>query len=201
MADTGITPESVPRLRARAKERKAKGKENGKGDAGKGKGSKGKGKGGFGGECWVCGEKGHRSYECPGSKKEGTAEIGSVEEADDTKITAVWTIAQVTAEFEEAGWTVKRPSRNCKSKNMTENKGTIDKLLKDFQKTCKHAEGDGRENAKMQHLPEVSINMVSKKAEWKAVGSGEITIDSAAEESVCPKNWGEAYELKRPENG
>ncbi len=89
MADTGSTPKSVPRLRARAKERKqkGKGKRRGKGDAPTGKGSKGKGKGGFSGECWVCGENGHRSYECPGSKKGGEAENGSVEEADDKKIT------------------------------------------------------------------------------------------------------------------
>ena len=26
-----------------------------------------------------------------------------------------------------------------------------------------------------------------------------ITVDSAAEESVCPKEWGEVYELKEPE--
>jgi hypothetical protein len=30
------------------------------------------------------------------------------------------------------------------------------------------------------------------------VGTGEITIDSAAEESVCPRAWGEAYETRKP---
>ena len=31
------------------------------------------------------------------------------------------------------------------------------------------------------------------------VGLGDITVDSAAEESVCPKNWGQAYKVKEPE--
>ena len=33
---------------------------------------------------------------------------------------------------------------------------------------------------------------------WRPLGSGEITVDSAAEESVCPKAWGEAYQMRRP---
>ena len=28
--------------------------------------------------------------------------------------------------------------------------------------------------------------------------AGEITVDSAAEESVCPKSWGEAFPMRRP---
>ena len=31
------------------------------------------------------------------------------------------------------------------------------------------------------------------------LGHGEITDDSAAEESVCPKAWGEAYKVEEPE--
>ena len=30
---------------------------------------------------------------------------------------------------------------------------------------------------------------------WVKLGKGEITIDSAAEESVCPKEWGGAFKL------
>ena len=37
-----------------------------------------------------------------------------------------------------------------------------------------------------------------KRDSWLPVGTGEITIDSAAEESVCPRMWGEAYETKSP---
>jgi hypothetical protein len=79
-----------------------KGKGKGKGGSkgkGKGKGNqyeygKGKGKGGgksgggkgFGGECWTCGQKGHRSNDCPNKGKTG-AEISEVE------VGGVWTIA------------------------------------------------------------------------------------------------------------
>ena len=38
----------------------------------------------------------------------------------------------------------------------------------------------------------MSINTVERK-EWTPVGSGYITVDSAAEESVCPKDWGKAF--------
>ena len=30
------------------------------------------------------------------------------------------------------------------------------------------------------------------------MGPTEITVDSAAEESVCPKDWGKQFPLKRP---
>ena len=76
----------------------------------------------------------------------------------------VWAIAQVKAEFEEAGGTIKSSRRNRKTKNEIK-----------------------------------KIYAVCKVAQWKAVGPGEITVDSAAEESVCPKECGEAYELKEPE--
>jgi hypothetical protein len=33
---------------------------------------------------------------------------------------------------------------------------------------------------------------------WKCIGKGEITIDSAAEESVCPKAWGMEYGTAEP---
>ena len=44
-----------------------------------------------------------------------------------------------------------------------------------------------------------SICAVSEVGPWKLVGPGEITVDSAAEESVCPKNWAQAYKTKEPE--
>jgi hypothetical protein len=37
-----------------------------------------------------------------------------------------------------------------------------------------------------------------RRSPWVPVGTGEITIDSAAEESVCPRAWGEAYEMRKP---
>ena len=39
---------------------------------------------------------------------------------------------------------------------------------------------------------------VTEASKWEPIGHGEITVDSAAEESVCPKKWGDAYEMRRP---
>jgi hypothetical protein len=42
------------------------------------------------------------------------------------------------------------------------------------------------------------INTVEREAKWTTVGSGDITVDSAAEESVCPKEWGKAFGMDTP---
>ena len=40
--------------------------------------------------------------------------------------------------------------------------------------------------------------VIKKEFETISLGKGEITIDSAAEESVCPRDWGGAFPLKQP---
>ena len=45
---------------------------------------------------------------------------------------------------------------------------------------------------------ERTINAVCVESTFRPVGAGEITVDSAAEESVCPKIWGKAYPLREP---
>ena len=40
--------------------------------------------------------------------------------------------------------------------------------------------------------------VTQEKKKWKKVGVGEITVDSAAEESVCPKDWGPEYPTTKP---
>ena len=61
------------------------------------------------------------------------------------------------------------------------------------------------QSSKMAVRPEVPeedlvchICTVSSQAPWMPAGTGEITVDSAAEESVCPKKWGEAYPMQKP---
>ena len=88
---------------------KSKGKEKSDhGDFGKGK-SKGKGKT-FDGECWSCGERGHRSQDC--QKGKSVTNIGSVEEEQETYVGRVWSIAHVEAEVVDAGWKVVKVASN-----------------------------------------------------------------------------------------
>ena len=65
------------------------------------KGGKTKGKG-FGGECYNCGEKMHRSSEC--QKPNSSIEIGSVEDSREVQVGGVWAIAHVMAEFDQKDW-------------------------------------------------------------------------------------------------
>ena len=64
-----------------------------KGDSRKGGKAKGKG---FAGECWHCGEKGHRANEC--QKNGSPMEIRSVEEIEAVNVGGIWAIAQVNAD-------------------------------------------------------------------------------------------------------
>jgi hypothetical protein len=43
-----------------------------------------------------------------------------------------------------------------------------------------------------------SVGTVSSTRPWRSVGSGEITVDSAAQESVFPKVWGEDTTCEGP---
>jgi hypothetical protein len=44
----------------------------------------------------------------------------------------------------------------------------------------------------------LSINTVESGPKWVSNGEGEITVDSAAEESVCPRGWGKQYPMREP---
>ena len=137
------------------------------------KGGKAKGKG-FNFECWNCGEKGHRASEC--QKTGSSMEIGSVKEAREVEVGGVWAIAQVEAETNLDGWNVVHASR----KKRTAAKKKVEE--------------------EPDEMPTKEINVVSKDMDkLVSLGKGEITVDSAAEESVCPKDWGEAYKIEEPE--
>jgi hypothetical protein len=44
----------------------------------------------------------------------------------------------------------------------------------------------------------ISINAVEKGPKWVSTGVGEIAVYSAAEESVCPRDWGKQYPVRQP---
>ena len=44
----------------------------------------------------------------------------------------------------------------------------------------------------------LNISTVENAPKWVSTGEGEITVDSAAEESVCPRSWGQQYPLREP---
>ena len=48
----------------------------------------------------------------------------------------------------------------------------------------------------MKEKEVLSINKVESEAKWVSTGVGEIAIDSAAEESVCPREWGKQYPMR-----
>jgi hypothetical protein len=68
---------------------------------------------------------------------------------------------------------------------------------------------EDRKGKLMKEIPDVaewptveeSMAICTVKADgqkWKKAGPGEITVDSAAEESVCPKDWCTQYPIRTP---
>ena len=55
-----------------------------------------------------------------------------------------------------------------------------------------------QEDEKKEVKEERFIGAVGQEKKWLKVGRGEITVDSAAEESVCPKDWGNCYKTTEP---
>ena len=249
----------MPKGKGKGEGGKGGGKAKGKGKSGQkgsGKGWKGKGKG-FGGECWKCGERGHRQQDCPGNNtamdvrnvgaQEPPKTVGSLEAVG---VGGVWSIAQVTIGMKDGkgpdppAWlpqSVRHPRRavwhqpagcrkaECRSCPPTMSTNRFEVLREDvedeevkeepeqsllvhdnFQSLHEHFKAVGwkvtdgkpikakRFARTVKADSAVSICPVEAKGEWVPVGSGEITVDSAAEESVCPKSWGEAFPMRRP---
>ena len=187
----------------------AKGKSAGKGwsDRGKGKGQHndfnakgfGKGKGcyncggnhfarecprggGKGGKskgitCFNCGGLGHRAAQCPSKIQAVEHEDDDHDhEVDDGKIDNVRMISEIKAQK-------LRTVTGRTSRVRTSNR---------FDALTEEEVGSDEERW---------VQEVGKEDAWKSVGPAEIVIDSAADESVCPKQWGKAFRTRVvPEN-
>ena len=168
---------------------KGKGKSKGSEDSkGKGKGkskgwsgedvAKGKGKG-KGGPCWTCGGFGHRAAQCPTMVR---AVEHEEEEDDEKEIDNVWKVMEV-----------KRVGRSRSVPSACHRAETISRpeRVKCWNRfAALHLEDPGPSGAEMW------IQDVQKTENWVNMGAAEITIDSAADESVCPKEWGKAFRTK-----
>ena len=103
-------------------------------------------------------------------------------EEDESTVDSVWLVAKVEniepdEQIEEAGW------QAVDNKTTKKNKRKKKKMV-----------GIECEDA------DVQINQVTKKG-WESSGKSEVTVDSAADESVCQKGWGDMFELKEVQEG
>ena len=180
---------------------KGKGKSIGKGwnDKGKGKGqfhelsgkSGGKGKGCFncGGNhfarecpkgngkgkgvvCYTCGGQGHRAAQCPTTIRAVEQEDEYDHEEGDGKIANVRVISEIKGQQKWQMTAKKKP-----------NIGTYNRF-------------EALTDDKRHDDEEYWVQGVTEGPSWKSVGMTEIVIDSAADESVCPKQWGRAFKTK-----
>ena len=138
-----------------------------------GKGGKGKGI-----TCYTCGGQGHRAAQCPTTiRAVEHYEADYEDDSGDGKIDNVRMISEIR---EERKW---RRATGKRSRIRTSNR--FEALLDD----------KGGEDE------ECWIQAVGKNDAWENVGPAEIVIDSAADESVCPKEWGKAFRTRViPEN-
>ena len=185
------------------------------GSKGSGKsGGDGKGKGGkgmFAGTCWNCQQAGHRAWECPKAKGgSDDMEIGAVHEDDSTSVGGVWAIAQVKAEewTEVKGKGFKARCEKGEAKLLVENRF---EALEDAEENGEIDSVNPLNSSSFMEetgmLPGLEVIKESRqictvttgRSGWRKIGQGEITIDSAAEESVCPKDWCKEFGTRNPE--
>ena len=164
-----------------------------KGDYGKGGRNTGKG---YQGTCWHCGKVGHKAAEC-GGKGEARPGVQAVEQ-EVADVGGVWTIAAVDEELSLKDWEVPvkvgRVPRRPRDKAMR-----CTSLLR--YSPCSHTCGCSSANSfKVLESDEEEVCTVEEAARIDDVEVAqvqtEITVDSAAEESVCPQAWAAGFGLQ-----
>ena len=172
------------------------------------KGKKGKSNGkGYQGTCWLCGKVGHKAAECGGKGGHGGGVEAIEEEEEVAEVGGIWTIAAVEKEWttvkrrkpptkKEVAWRRRNTEMAVEQKNKFEElddggdtQETPPGLTRDRASPCGCSKGSQAVCAVEATLQveEVAVAQVST----------EITIDSAAEESVCPQKWAEGFGLQR----
>ena len=135
--------------------------------------------------CWLCGEVGHKVAECGGNGRPGGV-VDTVEEVVVVVVVAdvggVWTVAGV-----EQGWTKVGGLRRSTKKEAALRRRSMGVAVvhKNKFRVLVVDPGD-------QAVCTIEAAVRVWEVEVAHV-STEITIDSAAEESVCPEKWAEAF--------
>ena len=186
---------------------KGKGVDYGKG---KGKGaSKGGGKGPFAGQCWQCGQPGHRAAECKQNKEADNGQRMQVDAVEGVRyeVGGIWEIAHVTAEEHQSNkWETVKSRKGIAKQKPVPRGVTLGDYLKPRIATVENrfsALSVTDEEYEPKYVHTTSSNFIgtvgaASRGRWRKTGSGEITVDSAAEESVCPKVWEEQYKMHKP---
>ena len=191
---------------------KGTGKDGGKGkgkDSGKGKGkgcyncggnhfarecphggvaSKGGGKTNRG--CFTCGGYGHRAAECPTIVRAIEHED---EEESDRSIGSMWMCEVGSLD----GWRVARAG--CRgAAGCRRGAEKFERAAFKSPSNGVRVETSNRFAALTgnNHQLENWVQSLQNEEAWKEAGTAEITIDSAADESVCPWDWGKAFRTK-----
>ena len=171
---------------------------------GAGKGAKGKGV-----TCFNCGGRGHRAAQCPSS----VAAIEHDEGDEEVSVDGVWEVSEVTF---ESPWTPVKESRRKKGSGAQRSSrlasgGSMASKVSASNRFATLAE-DQEEDSEL-YIDRVVIADTpgsryekQRDVKWiqevcaedtvKWVGTTEIVVDSAADESVCPWEWAKAFQIK-----
>jgi hypothetical protein len=134
------------------------------------------------GQCYGCGEYGHRASACPkGNQPMDVSAIGD----DTAQIGTVWTIAPVE---------VRQMTQIQNKYSELEAIGDMDFDKDEVEKIEKNKWVKVEATKKKMRKERMICQVVTDK--WVKIRHGEVTVDSAAEESVCPVGWCEEYELQ-----